>query len=97
LTANDPGLQPVLLRPQEIPRFVAYGSLDCGLSGLDWICEVFEDEAWEEHLTMLADPCYWKKILRSVRWALAVKKGGPYGSVQDLQRVGDVESSPMQL
>jgi ATP phosphoribosyltransferase len=91
LTSSDPELKPVLLRPQEIPRYVADGSLDCGLAGWDWISEAFEDGLSDESLHMLTDLCYSKRTFRPIRWVLAVKKDGPYHSIQDLQRVGESE------
>ena len=91
LASNDPEIKPVLLRPQEIPRYVADGSLDCGLAGWDWISEAFEDGLSEDSLYVLTDLCYSKRTFRPIRWVLAVKKDGPYHSIQDLQRVGDSE------
>jgi ATP phosphoribosyltransferase len=91
LSSNDLEIKPVLLRPQEIPRYVADGTLDCGLSGWDWICETFDGEDSTDHIWMLADLCYSKRTYRSIRWVLAVKKDGPYRTVEDLQRVGDAE------
>ena len=91
LTSSDIDIKPVLLRPQEIPGYVADGSLDCGLAGWDWICEAIEDGVQEDSLQMLADLCYSKRSFRPIRWVLAVKKDGPYHSLQDLQRVGDSE------
>jgi ATP phosphoribosyltransferase len=91
LASSDPEMKPVLLRPQEIPRYVADGSLDCGLAGWDWIHEAFEDGLPEDSLEMLTDLCYSKRTFRPIRWVLAVKKDGQYNSVQDLQKVGDSE------
>jgi len=91
LRSNDPDIVPVLLRPQEIPRYVADGSLDCGLAGWDWISEAFEDGLPEESLLVLSDLCYSKRTFRPIRWVLAVKKDGPYHSIQDLQKTGELE------
>lgn len=38
-SVDDPELEAVLLRPQEIPRYVGAGNLDAGLSGRDWVLE----------------------------------------------------------
>ena len=91
LTSSDPELKPVLLRPQEIPRYVADGSLDCGLEGWDWICEAVEDGLPRESLHELAELCYSKRTFRPIRWVLAVKKDGPYSSIFDLQAAGGAE------
>lgn len=81
LSSNDPEIKPVLLRPQEIPLFVANGSLDCGLSGLDWITE----SNCQGDIRFLADLCYSKRSFRPVRWVLAVANDAPYQTVEDLK------------
>jgi ATP phosphoribosyltransferase len=73
LTSNDLEVKPVLLRPQEIPLYVAKGTLDCGLSGLDWITE----RGCAESLRILADLRYSKRSFRPVRWVLAVPQDSP--------------------
>ena len=82
LGSNDPRVRPVLLRPQEIPLYVANGSLDCGLSGLDWIVET----ECEGQIRELADLCYSKRTFRPVRWVLAVSMDSPYETAQDLKK-----------
>jgi ATP phosphoribosyltransferase len=87
LSSNDTQLKPVLLRPQEIPFYVSDGSLDCGLSGFDWISESVENHengVTEEDFVMLADLVYSKRTFRNIRWVLAVKKDGPFQHVRDL-------------
>ncbi|HEY3742639.1 MAG TPA: ATP phosphoribosyltransferase [Bryobacteraceae bacterium] len=87
LSSNDVQLKPVLLRPQEIPFYVSDGSLDCGLSGWDWISESVENHengVTEEDFVMLADLVYSKRTFRNIRWVLAVKKDGPFQQVRDL-------------
>jgi ATP phosphoribosyltransferase len=87
LSSNDPQLKPVLLRPQEIPGYVSNGSLDCGLSGWDWISESVENHengVSEEDFVVLADLCYSKRTFRNIRWVLAVKKDGPFQTPRDL-------------
>ncbi len=81
LNSGDPELVPVLLRPQEIPGYVADGSLDCGLSGWDWINE--SQKAPE--LSVLANLMYSKRSFRPVKWVLAVSEDSPWRSVQDLR------------
>ncbi len=94
LSSNDPEMKPVLLRPQEIPQYVADGSLDCGLSGWDWISESIENHqtgATEDDFVVLADLNYSKRTYRPIRWVLAVKRDGPYQSLRDLMPVDGVE------
>lgn len=83
LSSNSPELRPVLIRAQEIPSYVANGSLDCGLSGWDWI----KEKACEDQIRVLADLCYSKRTFRPVRWVLAVAKDSPYNSAEDLKKV----------
>jgi ATP phosphoribosyltransferase len=81
LGSNDPEIQPVLLKPQEIPQFVRDGTLDCGLSGLDWITEM----QCGDDIRTLADLCYSKKSFRPVRWVLAVPNDSKYETAADLE------------
>jgi ATP phosphoribosyltransferase len=83
LASNDAEVKPVLLRPQEIPHYVANGSLDCGLSGLDWITET----QCLDSLRILADLHYSKRSFRPVRWVLAVPQDSPWQKTQDLQEI----------
>jgi ATP phosphoribosyltransferase len=82
LSSNDSEIKPVLLRPQEIPLYVASGSLDCGLSGLDWITETNCNDG----VRILADLCYSKRSFRPVRWVLAVAKDSEIQTVEDLRK-----------
>ncbi|HNT36600.1 MAG TPA: ATP phosphoribosyltransferase, partial [bacterium] len=81
LSSNDQEIKPVLLRPQEIPIYVANGSLDAGLSGWDWITET----KVTDKVRILADLCYSKRTFRPVRWVLAVAEDSPYQTVDDLR------------
>lgn len=83
LTSNDQEIEPVLLRPQEIPLYVADGSLDCGLAGWDWVVE----NACEDRLRILGDLCYSKRTFRPVRWVLAVAQNSPIQTVADLKNM----------
>lgn len=84
LSSNDPEIRPVLLRPQEIPTYVADGRLDAGFAGWDWVCETRAQDA----VRILADLCYSKRSFRPVRWVLAVHKDSPYETVDDFQTLG---------
>jgi ATP phosphoribosyltransferase len=89
LSSNDPEIEPVLLRPQEIPVFVSRGNLDCGLAGLDWILETrsgwFKDGQFMGPLHLLADLQYSKQSFRPVKWVLAVPDDSPCRKTDDLK------------
>jgi ATP phosphoribosyltransferase len=76
---DDPEIHCTLIRAQEIPRYVQNGSLDCGLTGYDW---VIENDA---KVVELAELVFSKVSKRPVRWVLAVPNDSPIKSVQDLQ------------
>ena len=76
---DDPEIQCTLIRAQEMPRYVQDGSLDCGLTGYDW---VLENQA---KVVELAELVFSKVSRRPVRWVLAVPNDSPIKTVQDLQ------------
>ena len=78
-TIDDPDIEPVLMRPQEIPRYVAAGAMDAGLTGLDWIMETQAD------VLQVCDLVYSKATTRPARWVLAVAEDSAIQSPKDLQ------------
>ncbi len=76
---DDPEIHCTLIRAQEMPRYVQDGSLDCGLTGLDWILENNAD------VVELAELVFSKVSRRPVRWVLAVPNESSIQSVKDLQ------------
>lgn len=75
---DDPEIEPILLRAQEIPRYVET-DLDCGISGEDWI---------QENNACVKEICkfiYAKQSLRPVRWVIAVPEGSSVKSLKDLE------------
>jgi ATP phosphoribosyltransferase len=76
---DDPEIQCTLIRAQEMPRYVQDGSLDCGLTGYDW---VLENDA---KVTEVAELVFSKASRRPVRWVLAVPNDSPVRAVKDLQ------------
>jgi ATP phosphoribosyltransferase len=76
---DDPELECVLIRAQEMARYVEQGVMDCGITGLDW---VLENKAKVKELADLVAP--WPNY-RPVRWVLAVKEGSRFEKVRDLQ------------
>lgn len=76
---DDPEIEPVLLRAQEMSRYVEDGALDCGITGNDWILENKSDVAG------ITDLIYAKQGLNKVRWVLAVPQDSGIKSVKDMQ------------
>ena len=76
---DDDEIECMLIRAQEIARYVADGVLDAGLTGKDWI---MENRADVEEIAPLV---YSKVSARPVRWVLAVPKDSSIQTVQDLQ------------
>src|SRR6184192_1030605 len=76
---DDPEIHCTLIRAQEMPRYVQDGSLDCGLTGYDWILEN------EAKVVELAELVFSKVSRRPVRWVLAVPTDSPIREVKDLQ------------
>ncbi|MFH1202589.1 MAG: ATP phosphoribosyltransferase [Candidatus Omnitrophota bacterium] len=75
---DDPEIEPVLLRAQEMSRYVE-SDLDCGITGEDWIKENGSNVLRVEELI------YAKQSLRPVRWVIAVPEGSSIKSVKDLK------------
>jgi len=75
---DDPEVECILIRAQEMARYVEQGVMDAGITGIDW---VLETGAQVEELADLRAP--WPNY-RPVRWVLAVKAGGPLSKVEDL-------------
>ncbi|MCZ6515167.1 MAG: ATP phosphoribosyltransferase [Acidobacteria bacterium] len=76
---DDPEIECMLIRAQEMARYVEDGILDAGLTGLDWILEN------EADVVEVADLVYAKQTFGKVRWVLAAPESSPYRSVKDLQ------------
>jgi ATP phosphoribosyltransferase len=76
---DDPEIHCTLIRAQEMARYVQDGSLDCGLTGYDWIQEN------NARVVELAELVFSKVSKRPVRWVLAVPNDSPVQCLQDLQ------------
>jgi ATP phosphoribosyltransferase len=76
---DDPEIHCTLIRAQEMPRYVQDGSLDCGLTGYDWILEN------DAKVVELSELVFSKVSKRPVRWVLAVPNDSPIQGVQDLR------------
>lgn len=75
---DDKEIEPVLLRAQEISRYVEDQALDCGITGADWILEN------SSKIVSLADLVYAKQSSVKVRWVLAVPEESKIRCVKDL-------------
>lgn len=76
---DDDQIEPILLRAQEMSRYVEQGVLDCGITGADWILEN------ESQVVSLSDLEYAKQSNMRVRWVLAVPESSSIKTVQDLE------------
>ncbi len=75
---DDPSLSCRLLRPQEMPRYIADGTLDAGITGSDWIVENGVD------LVQIESFIYSKVSLQPTRWVLCVPENSPVKRLEDL-------------
>ena len=76
---DDPEIQCILIRAQEIARYVEDGVMDAGLTGHDWIVEN------RAQVVEVAELVFAKVSRRPVRWVLAVPEDSPIRSPKDLQ------------
>lgn len=75
---DDPDISCALIRAQEMGGYVNDGTLDAGLTGVDWILE-FDSDVVE-----VADLIYSKASQKPARWVVAVPGDSPYKSIEDL-------------
>lgn len=78
-TIDDPELDGMLIRAQEMSRYVEQGVLDVGITGNDWILDN------HSHVVAVADLVYSKQTLTPCRWVLAVPNDSPFEKAEDLQ------------
>ncbi len=76
---DDPEIECVLIRAQEMARYVENGLLDAGITGLDWVQEN------EATVHPVVDLVYAKQSFGKVRWVLAVPEASPFRTAQDLE------------
>jgi ATP phosphoribosyltransferase len=76
---DDPTLSCRLLRPQEMPRYIADGSLDAGITGRDWVVENDVELVEVESFT------YSKVSLAPTRWVVVVPEASPVRRLEDLE------------
>jgi ATP phosphoribosyltransferase len=78
-SSDDPEIEGLLLRPQEIPRYVEQGILDAGFTGYDWVVDNGSD------VVEVADLVYGKQEFHTIKVVLAAPKDGAIRSPADLQ------------
>ena len=78
-TIDDDQIECLLIRAQEMARYVQDGVLDAGLTGYDWIMETGAD------VHEVAELVFSKVSRRPVRWVLCVPEDSPFQNVSDLQ------------
>src|SRR6202163_2431027 len=76
---DDPEMNCMLVRAQEMARYIETGALDAGITGRDWVLETGADVA------EIGELLYSKQSLAAVRWVLAVPEDGSIQSVKDLE------------
>ena len=76
---DDPQIQPVCLRAQEMSKYIEDGVLDAGITGYDWIMENDSD------VKLISELAYSKATSRPARWVLAVPDESKVNKPQDLQ------------
>ncbi len=74
----DPQIECMLIRAQEMARYVEHGALDCGLTGHDWVIESGLE------VVTVSDLIYAKQSRNKVRWVLAVPESSSYQKAEDL-------------
>lgn len=79
VVSDDPEIEAVLIRAQEMARYVEQGLFDAGLTGLDWVVENHAD------VVEVAELVYSKQSMRPVRWVLAVPEDSAIQSAKDLE------------
>ena len=82
---DDPEIECMLIRAQEMARYVADGVLDAGLTGQDWIAEHAAANGGAGTTVPLADLVYAKQSFGKVRWVLAVPEESRYREPRDLE------------
>ena len=82
---DDPEIECMLIRAQEMARYVSDGVLDAGLTGQDWIAEHEAGDGTTGVLTSMADLIYAKQSFGKVRWVLAAPEDSDIRSAKDLE------------
>ena len=81
---DDPEIECMLIRAQEMARYVGDGVLDAGLTGMDWVEEHQLGHPDEDPVVAVADLVYAKQSFGKVKWVLAAPEDSPYRTPEDL-------------
>jgi ATP phosphoribosyltransferase len=84
-TIDDPEIECMLIRAQEMARYVSTGMLDAGLTGLDWIAEHEAGDGVTGVIEPIADLIYAKQSFGKVRWVLAAPEDSDIKSPKDCE------------
>src|SRR5262247_4595050 len=84
-TIDAPEIACMLIRAQEMARYVSDGVLDAGLTGQDWIAEHEAGDGRTGVISSIADLIYAKQSFGKVKWVLAAPEESPIQSVRDLE------------
>jgi ATP phosphoribosyltransferase len=84
-TIDDPQIECMLIRAQEMARYVSDGVLDAGLTGQDWIAEHELGDGTTGVLTSIVDLVYAKQSFGKVRWVLAAPEDSNIKRAEDLE------------
>ncbi len=84
-TIDDPEIECMLIRAQEMARYVSDGVLDAGLTGRDWVMEHELGDGRTGVLTSIVDLVYAKQSFGKVRWVLAAPEDSPFKTAKDLE------------
>jgi len=76
----DPEIECLLIRAQEMARYVEHGAIDAGLTGLDWVIESGLE------VVTVSDLIYAKRSRGKVRWVLAAPEDSPFQKAEDLSQ-----------
>ena len=82
-TIDDPEIECLLIRAQEMARYVADEVVDAGLTGQDWIAEHYA--ATGNSVVSITDLVYSKQSFGTVRWVLAAPEESKFRTPQDLE------------
>ena len=78
-SVDDPEIECLMVRAQEMARYVETGALDAGITGHDWVVET------DAHVEELAELVYAKQRLARVRWVLAVPESSSIREARELE------------
>jgi len=84
-SVDDPEIDCMLIRAQEMARYVSDGVLDAGLTGLDWIAEHEAGDGITGVIEPIADLIYAKQSFGKVRWVLAAPEDSDIRSPKDCE------------